>query len=64
MQNQVQTLLCGQKEIMDENQSFAPLHHFYKTLFIEKFQIQNENITAYINQISIPVLTGEQSQAC
>ena len=36
------------------------LHHFYKTLFTEKIQIQNENITAYLNQISIPVLT-EQS---
>ena len=34
---------------------------FFKTLFTEKLQIQNENITAYLNQISIPVLTGEES---
>ena len=40
------------------------MHHFYKTLFTEKLQIQNEDITAYLNQISIPVLTGEQSQTC
>ena len=40
------------------------MHHFYKTLFTEKLQIQNENITVYLNQISIPVLTGEQSQTC
>ena len=40
------------------------MNHFYKTLFTEKFQIQNENITAYLNQINIPVLTGEQSQTC
>ena len=40
------------------------MHHFYKTLFTEKLQIQNENITAHLNQISIPVLTGEQSQIC
>ena len=40
------------------------MHHFYKTLFTEKPQIQNKNITAYLNQISIPVLTGEQSQTC
>ena len=40
------------------------MHHFYKTLFTEKLQIQNKNITAYLNQISIPVLTGEQSQTC
>ena len=40
------------------------MHHFCKTLFTEKLQIQNEDITAYLNQISIPVLTGEQSQTC
>ena len=37
---------------------------FFKTIFTEKLQIQNENITAYLNQISIPVLTEEQPQAC
>ena len=40
------------------------MHHFYKTLFAERHQIQNENITAYLSQISILVLTGEQSQTC
>ena len=38
------------------------MHHFYKKLFTEKLQIQNEN--TYLNQISIPVLTDEQSKAC
>ena len=51
-------------KIMDKNQINHQLHHFYKILFIEKLQMQNENITAYLNQISIPVLTGEQSQTC
>ena len=60
-QNQVRTLLCGQKEITDKNQINHQLHHFYETLFTEKLQMQNENITAYLNQISIPVLTGGQS---
>ena len=49
---------------MDKNQINHQLHHFYKTLFTEKLQIQNEDITAYLNQIRIPVLTGEQSQTC
>ena len=40
------------------------LHHFYNTLFTEKLQMQNENITAYLSLISIPVLAGEQSQKC
>ena len=64
MQNQVRTILCGQNEIIDKIQINHQLHHFYKTLFTEKPQIQNKNITAYLNQISIPVLTGEQSQTC
>ena len=49
---------------MDKNQINNQLHHFYKTLVTEKLQIQNENITAYLNQIRIPVLTREQSQTC
>ena len=40
------------------------MHHFYKTLFTEKLQIQNKDITSYLDQISIPVLSGEQSQTC
>ena len=64
MQNQVRNLLFGQNEIMDKSQIIDQLHHFYKTLFTEKLQIQNEDITAYLNQKSIPVLTGEQSQTC
>ena len=61
LQNHVRTLLWGQNEIMDKKQINYQLHNFFKTLFTEKLQIQNENITAYLNQISIPVLTGEQS---
>ena len=64
LQNQVRTLLCSQNEVMDKSQISHQLHHFHKTLFTEKLQNQNENITAYSNQISIPVLTGEQSQTC
>ena len=64
LQNQVRTVVCGQNEIMDKNQINHQLHHFYKTLFTEKLQIQKENITAYLNQISIPVLIREQSQTC
>ena len=62
LQNQVRTLLCGQKEITNKNQINHQLHHFYKALFKEKLQMQNEKITAYLNQICIPVLTGEQTQ--
>ena len=59
LQNQVRTLLCGQNEITDKNQINHQLRHFFKTLLTGKLQIQSENMTAYLNQISIPVLTGE-----
>ena len=64
MQNQVRILLCDQNKITDKNQVNHQLHHFYKTIFTAKLQIENENITVYLNQVSIPVLTGEQSQTC
>ena len=40
------------------------MHQFDKTLFTEKLQIENENVTVYLNQISISVLTGEQLLPC
>ena len=49
---------------MDKNQINHQWHDFYKTLFTEKLQIQNEDLTAYLNQISTPVVNGEQSQTC
>ena len=54
----------SQNEIADKNQINHQLNHFYKKLFTKKLQIKIEDITAYLNQISIPVLTGEQSQTC
>ena len=60
LQNQVRTLLCGQNKITDKNQINHQLHHFYEKLFTEKLKIQNENITAYLNLINIPVLAGEK----
>ena len=64
MQNQVQNLFCGQNKITDKTQINHQLHQFKKTLYTEKLQIQNENITAYLDQITIAVLTRELSQTC
>ena len=64
MENQFRTVLCGQNEITDKNQINHQLEHFFETLFTEKLQIQNENKTAYLNQVTITILTEEQSQSC
>ena len=64
MENQVRTVICGQNEITDKNQINHQLHHFFETLFTEKLQIQNENKTAYLNQVTITILTEEQPQSC
>ena len=65
LQNQVQTLLCVAKmELRIKTKLIINCIIFIKHFFTGKLQIKNENITAYLNQISIPVFTGEQSQTC
>ena len=58
--NQVQTLLCGEKEVTDKHKINQELECFYKNLFTEKSEFQKEHINAYLNQINIPILTEEQ----
>ena len=58
--NQVQTLLCGEKEVTDKHKINQELECFYKNLFTEKSEFQKEHINAYLNQITIPILTEEQ----
>ena len=40
------------------------MNFFYKNLFTEKSEFQNEDINAYLSQINILILTKEQSQTC
>ena len=60
MLNQVQTLLCGEKEVIDKHNINQELECFYKNLFIEKSEFQKGDINAYLSQTDIPILTEEQ----
>ena len=63
MQNQVQTLLCGKKEIRDKRKINKELKCFYKNLFTKPSELQIEDIYAYLSQINISILTEESSQS-
>ena len=62
--NQVRTLLYGEKEVAHKHIINQELECFYKNLFTEKSEFQNEDINAYLSQINILILTKEQSQTC
>ena len=63
MQNQVQTLLCGKKEIIDKRKINKELKRFYKNLFTKPSELQIEDIYAYLSQINISIFTEESSQS-
>ena len=62
--NQVQALLCSEKEVTDKYKINQELKCLYKNLLTEKSKFQKEHINAYRNQINIHILTEEQSQTC
>ena len=64
MLNQVRTLLCGEKEVIDKHKINQELECFYKNLFTENSEFQKEDINAYLSKINISILTEEQSQTC
>ena len=64
MLNQVRTLLCGEKEVIDKHKINQELECFYKNLFTENSEFQKEDINAYLGKINISILTEEQSQTC
>ena len=64
LQNQISTITCSGKEIIDEEELNTELFKFYKALFEPKINISNGLIQEYLNHIEIPKLTKEQSQKC
>ena len=62
--DQVQTVLCDEKEVTDKHKINQELECFYKNLFTEKSEFQKEDINTYLSQINIPIFTEEQFQTC
>ena len=64
MLNQVQTILCSESEVTDQDKINQELDCFSKNIFTEKSEFQKEDINAYLRQINISIPTEEQSQTC
>ena len=62
--NQVQTILCSESEVTDQDKINQELDCFSKNIFTEKSEFQKEDINAYLSQINISLPTEEQSQTC
>ena len=62
--NQVQTILCSESQVTNQDKINQELKCFSKNIFTEKSEFQKENINAYLGQINISLPTEEQSQTC
>ena len=60
IQGQVRTILSNRKEITDESEINTYITYFYKSLFEEKLSFKDENLTHYLDNISIPRLSKEK----
>ena len=64
IQGQVRTILSNGKEITDESEINTRITYFYKSLFEEKLSFKDENLTQYLDNISIPRLPKEKRGSC
>ena len=64
IQGQVQTIVSNEKEITDETEINAHIAFFYESLFKEKLSFKNENLTQYLENISMPCLSKEKQDSC
>ena len=55
-------LISAVTKVTDKHKINQELVCFYKNLFTEKSEFQNEYINAYLSQINIPILKEEQSK--
>ena len=62
--NQVQTILCSENKVTDQDKINQELECFSKNIFTEKSEFHKEDIYAYLGQINISTPTEEQSQTC
>ena len=64
IQGQVRTIVSNEKEITDESEINAHIAYFYETRFKEKLSFKNENLTQYLENISMPCLSKEKQDSC
>ena len=60
-QNTVRKLLSNDQEITDLTKINTHIYHFYQQLYMKKQNISEDSICNFLNDITVPSLTTEQS---
>ena len=63
-QSQIHSVIINQYEITDQAEIITQMFSFYQSLFLCKAQIQTDDILAYLENITSPKLTNEQTLSC
>ena len=57
-------MLSDEQEITDLSKINTHIYQFYQQLYMEKQNISEDSICNFLNDITIPSLTTEQSLSC
>ena len=63
-QNTVRKVLSNNKEIINLSKINTHIYQFYQQLYMEKQNINEDSICNFLNDITIPSVTMEQSLSC
>ena len=63
-QSTVSKVLSNEQEITDLSKTNTHIYQFYQQLYMEKQNISEDSICNFLNDITIPSLTTEQSLSC
>ena len=64
IQSQIHSVITNQDEIPDQDEINKQIFYFYQSLFSRQVQVQTDKIDAYLDNISSPKLTNEQTLSC
>ena len=62
-QNTVHKVLSNEQEITDLSKINTHIYQFYQQLYMEKQNISEDSICNFLNDITVPSLTTEQSRS-
>ena len=63
-QGHLRKILVNENEIQEQREVDTHLYLFFKNLFTQKLSVCEENVTKFLDQISLPKLNNEQFSEC
>ena len=63
-QEHLRKILVNENEIQEQREVDTHLYLFFKNLFTQKLSVCEENVTKFLDQISLPKLNNEQISEC